>query len=714
MRSLLVVVLHCVSGQINFQESGGRGVSTQTGGFQSSSGSSGRFVAEERSVTRTVSSSQGSCCKPLTLCASVLFSSGERSRSSCELPNGSFGVCCSEIQVGSVKGPYPSADVGFGIRSSTPGGFSPSQVTEAFRRGEISVNNATIFPFRTPDRGTGAFYHARFQRQARSETGRMGRSGLLLETVAQELSDLSFSPRSSVTNTDAVNFGPLTPQTRSDQGRDGTCPGRTLCSSSRYRSTDGSCNNQREGIWGKSDTVLNRILPPKYSDGIETPRRSRFGSDLPSPRLISTRLATNFNNKDLRYTAIVMSFGQFVDHDLTQAPVLKSATNQDLDCCSAGARSNIKFCLPISIPFDDRFFQGRKDCMNFVRSTPGPSLDCSVRYREQLNQVTHWLDLSQVYGSDDKEQRDIREFSGGRLTINSGPDGPLLPTNLEEKTCKAGTCMKAGDGRVNEQPNLGIIHIIFMREHNRVAGELSRLNPNWSDEQLYQEARKICIGEYQHIIYNEWLPIVLGKQFMRLFGLFPLSSGYSQDYDSSIDPRITNEFAAAGMRFGHSLIPGMIQVNNRIGREVNPSFTLRDSFFKPELLRLPGMVDGLISGLTRENIEQFDSSFTEDITNHLFDGDANGMDLISLNLQRGRDHGLAGYTQYRQLCGLGATNSFSDLSRSMPVRRTEELQQIYESPDDIDLFVGMFSENPQSDSIVGPTTLCILGDQFAR
>merc|ERR1711872_1113977 len=103
--------------------------------------------------------------------------------------------------------------------------------------------------------------------------------------------------------------------------------------------------------------------------------------------------------------------------------------------------------------------------------------------------------------------------------------------------------MRAGDGRVNEQPNLGLLHIIFMREHNRIANELSSVNRNWSDEQLFQEARKILIAKYQHILYNEWLPIVLGKQYMNLFGLTPLSRDYSRDYDPSIDPRITNEFA---------------------------------------------------------------------------------------------------------------------------------------------------------------------------
>lgn len=69
-----------------------------------------------------------------------------------------------------------------------------------------------------------------------------------------------------------------------------------------------------------------------------------------------------------------------------------------------------------------------------------------------------------------------------------------------------------GDGRVNEQIDLALLHTLWMREHNRVAFELSRLNPRWSDEAIFQETRRIVIAQIQHITYNEFLPIILGKQ----------------------------------------------------------------------------------------------------------------------------------------------------------------------------------------------------------
>ena len=88
-----------------------------------------------------------------------------------------------------------------------------------------------------------------------------------------------------------------------------------------------------------------------------------------------------------------------------------------------------------------------------------------------------------------------------------------------------------GDSRVNEQFVLTLMHTIWLREHNRVAEELKKANPDvcdelfCDDEIIFQETRRIVIAEYQHIIYNEWLPLILGKKTMLKYGLIPLTKG---------------------------------------------------------------------------------------------------------------------------------------------------------------------------------------------
>lgn len=68
-----------------------------------------------------------------------------------------------------------------------------------------------------------------------------------------------------------------------------------------------------------------------------------------------------------------------------------------------------------------------------------------------------------------------------------------------------------GDTRINQMITLVVLHIVFLREHNRVAGILAEINPMWPDEKLFLEARQIVIAELQVITYKEFLPALLGK-----------------------------------------------------------------------------------------------------------------------------------------------------------------------------------------------------------
>lgn len=103
------------------------------------------------------------------------------------------------------------------------------------------------------------------------------------------------------------------------------------------------------------------------------------------------------------------------------------------------------------------------------------------------------------------------------------------------------------------------MHTIFLREHNRVATELSKINPEWDDEILYQECKRIVVAEYQHILYNEWLPIIIGRKYMQTFGILPLYDGFYQGYDSNVDASVSNAFTTAAFRMGHTLVQGVFK-----------------------------------------------------------------------------------------------------------------------------------------------------------
>lgn len=98
----------------------------------------------------------------------------------------------------------------------------------------------------------------------------------------------------------------------------------------------------------------------------------------------------------------------------------------------------------------------------------------------------------------------------------------LLPLTNNEQTCRleAKPCFFTGDFRSNQIITLTALHQLFAREHNRVALILGRLNPHWSDDKIFYETRAIIGAKFQVIVYNEYLPLLIGKISFYFFSLF--------------------------------------------------------------------------------------------------------------------------------------------------------------------------------------------------
>lgn len=165
------------------------------------------------------------------------------------------------------------------------------------------------------------------------------------------------------------------------------------------------------------------------------------------------------------------------------------------------------------------------------------------------------------------------------------------------------------------------------------------------------------------------------------------NSGYSLAYDQDTEPSIINEFAGAAFRL-HSLVTGAFNFQTEDGQLIQ-QFKLRNIFNNPGSLYRQGNFDGCLNSMINDPSQSLDNHFTEELTNHLFQ-DTNssfGMDLVSVNIQRGRDHGLPGYNFFRQSCGLKKLNSFNELDKVMVEGAGRVFSSLYAHVDDIDLFI---------------------------
>lgn len=494
---------------------------------------------------------------------------------------------------------------------------------------------------------------------------------------------------------------------------------RTKCFSAyKYRKIDGACNNKIHPTWGKSGTHFVRMVAPDYGDGVSSIRTSKSGDPLPNPRQLSQKLYSKKMKPDLNVTLLFVSFGLIVDHDMVQTAI----NTNNIPCCDEKfdkyPESRPKECLQIDIPEEDPFYGPRNvKCLNLVRSTPVHG-ECGGR-REQLNKATSFLDGSTIYGSTIDRTKTLRSFNKGQLRTQRINGTPYM-ASLEGIGINCGTlseplkCFAAGDSRVNMLVELMAMHTLWYREHNRIAEELHKINPQWSDETLFQEARKILIGELQHITYNEFLPVLLGKEAMNFFQLNIEPDEYYDGYDETINPSIFNVFGAAAFRFGHSLIQDMVDL---VGSDNTSegSVALHETFFNAQLI-YNNRLDSLLRGATSQKINSVDSFISKEVREHLFQAHDKdfGHDLAAVGIQRGRDHGLPPYNKWRSVCGLSELKSWDDLKSVMNLERVNKLKEVYQVVDDIDLIPGALAETPFEGSLLGPTYTCLIGRQFKK
>lgn len=470
------------------------------------------------------------------------------------------------------------------------------------------------------------------------------------------------------------------------------------CIESPYRTIDGSCNNTSSILrnnWGTSDIQLKREMSANY--GATDPFNALNGEERPSAREVSNALGRQEESipsaKGL--SSMVFTWGQFIDHDIDLTPEGHSEYE------------------PITLPEDEPLFTAD---IPFFRSDIASETG-QTKAREQRNLITSWIDASNVYGSDDDRASWLRTFQDGKLKTSSGD---LLPFNtidgeydsaidpaapsMAGDTDRQGNTVKtfvAGDVRAAEQPGLTSLHTLFVREHNRLCEYLLEIGYR-NDEEIYQVSRKFLGALIQSITYNEFLPS-LG-----------VDMGSYSGYDSDVQPDIVNLFAAAAYRLGHTMVTEELELIDR-SCNTDATISLLEGFFNPEIIREYN-IDRVLNGLAYQTQQEVDLQIIDNLRNFLFGdpstGSAFGIDLASLNIQRGRDHGLSDYNSIRAHFLGAPAQSFRDITKNPD--RQNGLREVYGSVDNIDAWVGLLAEDHVIGGSIGPTLKEILKMQFGR
>ena len=503
----------------------------------------------------------------------------------------------------------------------------------------------------------------------------------------------------------------------------------TFCTKSRYSSLDGSCNNLLRPAWGMGQTPYGRLAPHNYGDGISSWTLSSSGNPLPNAREISLRLFPDKQLIDPIWNLNAQQWGQIITHDMSRTAGVAQSHKDKVTCCDDNGQLAIDAmtnpaCGPILVPPHDPIHapQGTQ-CMNFIRTGTTRDRGCTTpdAVADPISTVTAYMDLSLVYGSSASRAASLRSGSGGRLlTLFRGgrewpPQDPNVTLTCETAQSPTEPCYLAGDTRVNQNPQLTVLSIILLREHNRIADILSHLNPYWDDETIYQEARRIHIAEIQQINYYEYLPIFLGfENMVKNKLIYPGAHGYINDYSPDVDPSVLLEHATAAFRHFHTLIRGYLKLISE-NRNLVGAIRMSDWFNRPLILEINNSFDNLARGLTVQEQDFSDQFWDTEITQFLFKrNNTYGGDLRAIDIQRGRDHGLSSYATTRGACGLSVPKTFEDMQDFISRENVNILRGIYESPEDVELVVAGSLEKNVPGTQAGPTFLCILTEQFYR
>uniref|UniRef100_A0A671MA70 Thyroid peroxidase n=1 Tax=Sinocyclocheilus anshuiensis TaxID=1608454 RepID=A0A671MA70_9TELE len=431
-----------------------------------------------------------------------------------------------------------------------------------------------------------------------------------------------------------------------------------LCSVNIFGRMHSYCVFRKSPLWGAASTGLARWLPAEYEDGENQPKgwnTSQYsGFQLPLVSLSNKIMHSSSMAilEDSAYSQMLVDWGQYIDHDISYTPQISSQStfSSGRDCLHTC--SNAEPCFPMQVTSCLPFFRSSPTCIN-IQTDVRPA-----GQRQQMNSVTSFIDVSTVYGPSADLEKTLRNLSSaeGLLAVNSeySEDGQLyLPfVSVQPSAClqEPGTG-RVLHGRVNEILPLSVLHTLRVREHNRLV--------------IYQE-----IARSSGIPFN----FILIYTFDEYLGPYA-------GYDDSVNPSVSNVFATTQRE-----LPGT-----------------------PLVLCSSGGLDPVLRGLLDRPaaLQNQEHLMTEDLTQRLLVLNIpETLDLAALNLQRGRDHGLPGYNDWRAFCGFDRVDTRSDLIEVVGSGvLVEKIMDVYGHLDNINVWLGGLLERPGCAAVTAETLL---------
>uniref|UniRef100_A0A8C2KTB4 Eosinophil peroxidase n=1 Tax=Cyprinus carpio TaxID=7962 RepID=A0A8C2KTB4_CYPCA len=440
------------------------------------------------------------------------------------------------------------------------------------------------------------------------------------------------------------------------------------CLSKRYRTITGHCNNRENPQWGAANTAYARWLSPEYEDPRGAPRgwnpqHTYHNHTLPPVRLTDVIIVLYTHNEnislDMSLSHLLVEWGQWIDHDLTLTPQSPStaAFKTGADCTRTCSRDTP--CFPIQIPLSDPR-TGTQSCMPFFRSAP--SCTVPLGHREQLNAITAFVDASMVYGSSDGLSGALRNLSSplGLLAVNQFHSDQGLS---------------------------------FMPFLTRTQMNLDPCGPReWIDPIPLSETPQrlnISMGNRSFCFQAGCRHFSDARTRGTVLTLNTQINAKSEHKHAWPDPTVTQSQCI------------LVAITN-----------LSSFLQSPGVCGIDPVLRGLL--LSPAKLQTADQMMVEELTERLFQAQGGlPLDLAALNLQRGRDHGLQGYSAWRELCGLSTPVNESGLAGILGNGvLARKLLHLYGTAKNIDVWVGAISEPALPGGRVGPLLACLIAKQF--